>query len=150
MPQGEQVLRKTADALVGGKDAALIVDDTALPKQGKHSVSIPLLIWLFRTLCDRSRISASVKDPGPQQRQACPPIHLALDHLEPVDMALHNPVTVPRAHRRLHCFQIAFQSIGKPAHFAESTGTRFLEPSRKCRLLALSEHGDEVICEPLR
>lgn len=36
----EQVLRQTADALVGGDDAALIVDDVALPKQGKHSVGV--------------------------------------------------------------------------------------------------------------
>jgi SRSO17 transposase len=36
----EQVLRKTADSIVGGKDAALIVDDTALPKQGKHFVGV--------------------------------------------------------------------------------------------------------------
>jgi SRSO17 transposase len=36
----ERVLRQTADALVGGDDAVLIVDDTALPKQGKHSVGV--------------------------------------------------------------------------------------------------------------
>ncbi len=40
----EQVLRKIADALVGGKDAALIVDDTALSKQGEH-LSKSLLVF---------------------------------------------------------------------------------------------------------
>jgi SRSO17 transposase len=35
-----QVLRQTADGLVGGDDAALIVDDVALHKQGRHSVGV--------------------------------------------------------------------------------------------------------------
>jgi len=82
----------------------------------------------------------------------------------PVDMALHDAVTVPRANRCLHCVYIAFQSIGKLTHFAEAAGTRLLEPSRKTTPLALGEHGvtagarlraalthgNEVIREPLR
>lgn len=36
----ERVLLTQADALVGGDDAWLIVDDTALPKKGVHSVGV--------------------------------------------------------------------------------------------------------------
>jgi SRSO17 transposase len=36
----EEVLLERADSLVGGDDAHLIVDDTAVPKKGEHSVGV--------------------------------------------------------------------------------------------------------------
>ena len=36
----ERVLAEQADLLVGGPDAVLVVDDTALVKQGRHSVGV--------------------------------------------------------------------------------------------------------------
>jgi SRSO17 transposase len=36
----EAALLAEADRLVGGKNAFLVVDDTALPKKGRHSVGV--------------------------------------------------------------------------------------------------------------
>ena len=36
-----RVLAEQADRLVGGPDAALVIDDTALPKKGTLSVGVP-------------------------------------------------------------------------------------------------------------
>ena len=36
----ERELLVQADGLVGGADAVLVIDDTALPKKGKHSVGV--------------------------------------------------------------------------------------------------------------
>jgi SRSO17 transposase len=36
----EEELARQADRMVGGEDAVLVVDDTALPKKGKHSVGV--------------------------------------------------------------------------------------------------------------
>jgi SRSO17 transposase len=36
----EEELARQADALVGGPDAVLVIDDTSLPKKGQHSVGV--------------------------------------------------------------------------------------------------------------
>src|ERR1700740_799051 len=52
-PLGSELLNQ-ADRLVGGKDAVLVIDDTALPKKGERSVGVAAQ---YRPLLAKQRIA---------------------------------------------------------------------------------------------
>ena len=60
----EAELLAQANRLVGGADAVLVIDDTALPKKGTHSVGVALAI------CRGAGQEGQLPDPGlPHARQ---------------------------------------------------------------------------------
>jgi hypothetical protein len=59
----EDELVRQADRLVGGPDAGLVIDDTALVKQGKHSVGVARDADLARAEADRPAGPGSTRCP---------------------------------------------------------------------------------------
>src|ERR1700748_1174550 len=56
----EAELLVQADRLVGGKDAVLVIDDTAMPKKGDRSVGVPLPASANRRAFANPSVSISV------------------------------------------------------------------------------------------
>src|SRR5690349_7663002 len=81
--------------------------------------NIPLVIrramlgsWKFCVddlgVCDPRILASSMPEhPAAQQVELGPPVHLPLDDLEPVDLALDLPVAPPLGQRGAHCLLIA-------------------------------------------
>ena len=102
---------------------------------------------LFRTLCDISRVFAPCRTQF-RDKASLAPMHLSLDHLMPVDMALHDAATVPRVNRCLHCVY----RVLTHRQIRAFRGFRWHAPSESIpeeRSAGSRWHGNEVICEPL-
>ena len=61
------VLTREADRLVGGPDAVLIIDDTALPKKGEHSVGVARQYAGRRAGQDGELPGPGLAHPGPRR-----------------------------------------------------------------------------------
>jgi hypothetical protein len=60
-----------------------------------------------------ARLRGQRQDPSLQQLEPCPPVHLTLDHLQPVDLTLQRSVTLRRRHRPFHRTKIASKGSAK-------------------------------------
>lgn len=68
------------------------------------------------------------QDPRPQQSEVSVPIHLALEHLQTIDLPLRLTVGSDGRDRVANCPQILTQTLGKLTHFRTIALAGTLQP----------------------
>ncbi len=74
-----------------------------------------------------------------------PTKHLALEHLQAVDVSLHGAATPGQGHPGFDRRVVFIQSQGKAAHRLQRTGSRALQPVIKRLRLALTDPGGKIL-----
>jgi hypothetical protein len=73
--------------------------------------------------------------------------HLALQHLQAIDMALHRACTPGQCHARFDRVVVLIQPLGKTLYDFQGTRGGALEPGLKLRRLPLADQGGKVLRE---
>src|SRR5215469_3817003 len=75
--------------------------------------------------------------------------HLALQKLEPIDMALRDAIAPRHAESRVNSSIISTNAVDKAAQFTHMTRFCSLEPAVQCLHLAFFEHGHKFLAQQI-
>src|SRR5215212_8900975 len=86
----------------------------------------------------------------PQQVEVSPPVHLSLDHLQPVDLPFRLPVAPLSGERGRDRLAVAPQPGGKALELCHTATLSLVEPTGQCPRTPLLHHPAEPPRQPPR